>query len=231
MCFVINNLWSKKMSNLINPVEIKAREFLLKIRASEIANEGDNLKACEMLKNINSYVKTVKSLKAEEEKPIKSSLKEISDKYKNALDFLTEAEKILRSKIADYAELKLEKLNLIASAAQKTAEEEALRKLDELQALRESAGQYDEVTQAAIISSIDSKVNAVIDNSEIKIDNTLGNSAASFRKYITFKIVDIQKVPAEFLSVDTKAVNTAIRNGVREIPGLEIVEKLTPVVK
>ncbi len=219
------------MSNLINPVEIKAREFLLKIRASEIANEGDNLKACEMLKNINSYVKTVKSLKAEEEKPIKSSLKEISDKYKNALDFLTEAEKILRSKIADYAELKLEKLNLIASAAQKTAEEEALRKLDELQALRESAGQYDEVTQAAIISSIDSKVNAVIDNSEIKIDNTLGNSAASFRKYITFKIVDIQKVPAEFLSVDTKAVNTAIRNGVREIPGLEIVEKLTPVVK
>ena len=219
------------MSNLINPVEIKAREFLLKIRASEIANEGDNLKACEMLKNINSYVKTVKSLKAEEEKPIKSSLKEISDKYKNALDFLTEAEKILRSKIADYAELKLEKLNLIASAAQKTAEEEALRKLDELQALRESAGQYDEVTQAAIISSIDSKVNAVIDNSEIKIDNTLGNSAASFRKYITFKIVDIQKVPAEFLSVDTKAVNTAIRKGVREIPGLEIVEKLTPVVK
>lgn len=219
------------MSNLINPVEIKAREFLLKIRASEIANEGDNLKACEMLKNINSYVKAVKSLKAEEEKPIKSSLKEISDKYKNALDFLTEAEKILRSKIADYAELKLEKLNLIASAAQKTAEEEALRKLDELQALRESAGQYDEVTQAAIISSIDSKVNAVIDNSEIKIDNTLGNSAASFRKYITFKIVDIQKVPAEFLSVDTKAVNTAIRNGVREIPGLEIVEKLTPVVK
>ena len=219
------------MSNLINPVEIKAREFLLKIRASEIANEGDNLKACEMLKNINVYTKTVKSLKSEEEKPIKSALKEISDKYKNALDFLTEAEKILRSKIADYAELKLEKLNLIASAAQKTAEEEALRNLDELQALRESAGQYDEVTLAAIISSIDSKVNAVIDNSEIKIDNTLGNSAASFRKYITFKIVDIQKVPAEFLSVDTKAVNTAIRNGVREIPGLEIVEKLTPVVK
>lgn len=219
------------MSNLINPVEIKAREFLLKIRASEIANEGDNLKACEMLKNINVYTKTVKSLKAEEEKPVKSALKEISDKYKNALDFLTEAEKILRSKIADYAELKLEKLNLIASSVQKTAEEEALRKLDELQALRESAGQYDEVTQAAIISSIDSKVNAIIDNSEIKIDNTLGNSAASFRKYITFKIVDIQKVPAEFLSVDTKAVNTAIRNGVREIPGLEIVEKLTPVVK
>lgn len=219
------------MSNLINPVEIKAREFLLKIRASEIANEGDNLKACELLKEINSYNKTVKSLKSAEEAPFKSSLKEITEKYKNALDFLAEAEKLLRSKISDYAEIKLERLREIQKLDTKRAEEIAIKKLDELQALKESAGQYDEVTQAAIISSIDSKVNAVIDNSEIKIDNTLGNSAASFRKYITFKIVDIQKVPAEFLSVDTKAVNTAIRNGVREIPGLEIVEKLTPVVK
>lgn len=45
------------MSNLINPVEIKAREFLLKIRASEIANEGDNLKACEMLKTLTAMSK------------------------------------------------------------------------------------------------------------------------------------------------------------------------------
>ena len=84
------------MSNLINPVEIKAREFLLKIRASEIANEGDNLKACEMLKNINSYVKTVKSLKAEEEKPIKSSLKEISDKQSFLLQQTIEKRQRLR---------------------------------------------------------------------------------------------------------------------------------------
>lgn len=219
------------MSNLINPVEIKAREFLLKIRASEIANEGDNLKACEMLKNINVYTKTVKSLKAEEEKPVKSALKEISDKYKNALDFLTEAEKILRSKIADYAELKLEKLNLIASSAQKTAEEEALRKLDELQALRESAGQYDEVTKAALISSIDSKVNAVIEEISTADEISVGNSMTTFRKYITFEIVDITKVPAEYLSVDTKAINQAIRNGVRDIPGLKIFEKLSTVMR
>lgn len=219
------------MENLINPVEIKAREFLLKIRSSEIINEGDNLKACELLKEINSYNKTVKSLKAAEEAPFKSSLKEITEKYKNALDFLAEAEKLLRSKISDYAEIKLERLREIQKLDTKRAEEIAIKKLDELQALKESSGDYDKVTKAALISSIDSKVNAVIEEISTADEISVGNSMTTFRKYITFEIVDITKVPAEYLSVDTKAINQAIRNGVRDIPGLKIFEKLSTVMR
>lgn len=219
------------MENLINPVEIKAREFLLKIRSSEIINEGDNLKACELLKEINSYNKTVKSLKSAEEAPLKSSLKEITEKYKNALDFLAEAEKLLRSKISDYAEIKLERLREIQKLDTKRAEEIAIKKLDELQALKESSGDYDEVTKAALISSIDSKVNAVIEEISTADEISVGNSMTTFRKYITFEIVDITKVPAEYLSVDTKAINQAIRNGVRDIPGLKIFEKLSTVMR
>lgn len=219
------------MENLINPVEIKAREFLLKIRSSEIINEVDNLKACELLKEINSYNKTVKSLKSAEEAPFKSSLKEITEKYKNALDFLAEAEKLLRSKISDYAEIKLERLREIQKLDTKRAEEIAIKKLDELQALKEIAGDYDEVTKAALISSIDSKVNAVIEEISTADEISVGNSMTTFRKYITFEIVDITKVPAEYLSVDTKAINQAIRNGVRDIPGLKIFEKLSTVMR
>lgn len=219
------------MENLISPVEIKAREFLLKIRSSEIINEGDNLKACELLKEINSYNKTVKSLKSAEEAPFKSSLKEITEKYKNALDFLAEAEKLLRSKISDYAEIKLERLREIQKLDTKRAEEIAIKKLDELQALKESSGDYDEVTKAALISSIDSKVNAVIEEISTADEISVGNSMTTFRKYITFEIVDITKVPAEYLSVDTKAINQAIRNGVRDIPGLKIFEKLSTVMR
>lgn len=219
------------MENLISPVEIKAREFLLKIRSSEIINEGDNLKACELLKEINSYNKTVKSLKSAEEAPFKSSLKEITEKYKNALDFLAEAEKLLRSKISDYAEIKFERLREIQKLDTKRAEEIAIKKLDELQALKESSGDYDEVTKAALISSIDSKVNAVIEEISTADEISVGNSMTTFRKYITFEIVDITKVPAEYLSVDTKAINQAIRNGVRDIPGLKIFEKLSTVMR
>lgn len=41
-----------------------------------------------------------------------------------------------------------------------------------------------------------------------------------------FEVVDISKVPAKFLMVEASAVKAAIRAGVREIPGLKIVEKM-----
>ena len=38
----------------------------------------------------------------------------------------------------------------------------------------------------------------------------------------TFEVVDVYKVPIEYLEVDSVAVNNAIRNGVRKIDGLDI---------
>ena len=38
----------------------------------------------------------------------------------------------------------------------------------------------------------------------------------------TFEVVDVNKVPREYLVLDNTAVNKAIRNGVREIDGLDI---------
>jgi len=40
----------------------------------------------------------------------------------------------------------------------------------------------------------------------------------------TFEIVDLDKVPREYLVLDNVAVNKAIRNGVREIDGLNILQ-------
>jgi len=38
----------------------------------------------------------------------------------------------------------------------------------------------------------------------------------------TFEVVDVNKVPREYLVLDNVAVNKAVRNGVREIDGLDI---------
>jgi len=38
----------------------------------------------------------------------------------------------------------------------------------------------------------------------------------------TFELIDINKVPREYLALDNVAVNKAIRNGVREIAGLDV---------
>ena len=51
------------------------------------------------------------------------------------------------------------------------------------------------------------------------------------QKRWTFEVVDINKVPAEFLVVDTSEVNNAISDGVRTIKGLKIYQKETLVVR
>lgn len=49
----------------------------------------------------------------------------------------------------------------------------------------------------------------------------VGKTAVTTKRW-TFEIVDEGKVPREYLVVDSAAINKAIRNGVREIGGLDI---------
>lgn len=51
------------------------------------------------------------------------------------------------------------------------------------------------------------------------------------RKHWTFKVIDIKKVPAAYLQIDNRTVNAAIKEGVREIPGIEIYEEIIPVYR
>ena len=46
--------------------------------------------------------------------------------------------------------------------------------------------------------------------------------ASAVQKRWTFKVLDLAQVPREYLELDQVAVNAAIRNGARDIPGLEI---------
>jgi len=49
---------------------------------------------------------------------------------------------------------------------------------------------------------------------------TIGNTRTT--KFWTFEVQDLGKVPTEYLEIDTVEVRQAIRNGVREIPGIKI---------
>jgi len=50
--------------------------------------------------------------------------------------------------------------------------------------------------------------------------STIGNTRTT--KFWTFEVQDLGKVPTEYLEIDTVEVRQAIRNGVREIPGIRI---------
>ena len=216
---------------IVKPQEIKARAYLSTIENTSIITEADNLKACEMLREVSSFTKTVNAQKKEETAKLKKELDVINDAYKQPLDFLKKADSLLREKINNYANIKMQNILQKAEEERKAKEEKAIEQLENLENIKKDAELYDNVTKAAILDSISSQQNKIIDDTAKQEKINISNNSASFRKLWTFEIVDISKIPVEYLTVNSKAVNDAIKSGVRDIPGLVIREEIKVAVK
>jgi len=57
------------------------------------------------------------------------------------------------------------------------------------------------------------------------------SAGASYRTVKTFTLVDIKKVPAEYLMVDWKKVKQAQKDGITAIPGFELTEDIDMTMK
>lgn len=216
---------------IVKPQEIKARAYLSTIENTSIITEADNLKACEMLREVSSFTKTVNAQKKEETAKLKKELDVINDAYKQPLDFLKKADSLLREKINNYANIKMQNILQKAEEERKAKEEKVIEQLENLENIKKDAELYDNVTKAAILDSIASQQNKIIDDTAKQEKINISNNSASFRKLWTFEIVDISKIPVEYLTVNSKAVNDAIKSGVRDIPGLVIREEIKVAVK
>lgn len=216
---------------IVKPQEIKARAYLADIEKTLIITEADNLKACEMLREVSSFTKAVNAQKKEETAKLKKELDDINSAYKQPLDFLKQADSLLREKINAYANLKMQEFLKKAEEEKQKKEEKAIEQLENLEELKKDAELYDNVTRTAILDSISSKQNKIIDDTARQDKINISNDSASFRELWTFEVSDISKVPAEYLSINSKAVNDAIKAGVREIPGIIIKKEIKVAVK
>jgi hypothetical protein len=57
------------------------------------------------------------------------------------------------------------------------------------------------------------------------------NGSASLRKVWTWKLTDFGSVPDEYKVINDKAINQAVRTGIRNIPGVEIFEESQTVIR
>jgi len=140
--------------------------------------------------------------------PLKNHVKEIEAELKLVTGPLMQADAIIRSKVVDYrvkieeeARKEEEKLWRKAEAKQKKQEEKALAK-----------GEDPPPPPPA---------------PRVEVPKTTGG--VTLTKTWTYGIEDINKVPREYLTLDTVAVMRAINLKVRNIPGLRIYQK--PSVK
>lgn len=215
----------QNINSLIEPIEIKSRVYLNKMNDARIDNEADKENACILLKEVSDYTKAIETQRKELTKPLKDEVKEIEEKFKAPLQFLKEADNILRGKINHFLNEQRAKREAEALAKKQLAEDEALKQAEELEALKSGAGDYDDVTRKAMIEAIEEKQNKIIDATAKKETINQSSSNSTVRTVWAFRLVDLKKVPAQYIQLNETAIRQAIKDGERHIDGLEIFQQ------
>lgn len=213
---------SKDYQELVQPLEIKARVFLNKVNDSRIENDADKENAVLFLKEITEYKKSIKKQKDELSAEAKKELDEIKAQFKEPERFIAEAEEIVRGKINHFLNEQRRKIEEEQRAIKQKEEEKALAQAEQLEQLKSGAGEYDEVTRRALIEAIEEKQEKIIDATAKRTEINQSSNNSVVRKVWAFRVVDFKKIPTEYLVLNETAVRSAIKEGVRNIEGLEI---------
>lgn len=215
----------------------RAGELVAMAERCTIQTVEDLEKASDLLKFIKSTYK-----KAEEERkaitdPINASVKILNSRFKAITDPLSTAEGNVKGKILAFEQERRRKAEEEAReqarlAAIKAAEDEARRKAEEEAAKAIEDGQID-------IFADPVEVEVKIDEASLVIPEPVVNNApvrgaygstTSVVKRWTFRVTDIAALAAydkDLVAAVSVEINKRIRDGVRDIPGLDIYQDET----
>lgn len=178
-------------------IQNQNKPVIRKAEALVIKVSDDETAAYGILQAIKGRQKIVEDMRTAITKPMNKSLKEVNALFKTLSEPLKTADGIIREKILDFRAKREE------AAAKRQA------KLEAKAEVAEEAGD-------------DEKAMELSEKAE-EVEANVGESTVS--KRWTFEIVDINKVPRDYLIVAFPVVNAAIRNGERNIPGLRIYQE------
>lgn len=168
--------------------------------------------AADLAKFLSESVKTIESERKRITQPLNESLRATNGLFKKLSDPVEAALTLVKGKILRF---KLEE--------QKRVDE----KLAELKAMELAQSQSAEPSRPEAVDA--QSLNAV--GHEAVTSARGGFGSVSTQKRWTFRVKDKLEVPPVYLLVDEKRVNQAIRDGMRDIPGLEIYQEEIAVVR
>ena len=195
------------MEKQLELVEQKSGELEIKLQTFAITSTEDNTKAA----SFQGWLKGAQKELEKERKflvdPLNKHIKDINAKYKPLTEKLTTLHEVIGSKM------------LVWYNEQKRVSEETARKQQEAvdkekQERREMGMGIADIADPVPQQTVESK--------------TQTNWGTSYvRKSWTFKIVDPTKIPSKYYVLDEGIIRQEIRDGVREIPGIEIFQEET----
>ena len=153
--------------------------------------------ASQVISWIAGAKKTYESLRKKLVQPLNDHVKMINDMFKTEVSPLEQADQVMRGKMISYQQLK----------EKKVAEERA-----RIEAEAKKLAKKEQVPIKEVLKSTE------LPQAETKVGNTV------FKKYWTYEVVDLKKVPREYLVLDTTKVQKVVNAGIREIDGIRIFE-------
>lgn len=209
----------------LEPMQIESYKIEERTKAIVVNDAVSYDNTVLFLKEIAQKKKDFKAQRDKYVKPMKDSIKAIDEKLQEPIKTLEKMEAIVRETLNNYlAEVNRREQERLA-LEKKKAEEEALRKMEELEHAKLQSGEYDEVTQKAIARTVDHEQNKIVEATTKQEKINLSTSGASVSMVWDFEIIDKAQIPLEFLKVDETAIRNAIRAGEREISGVKIFQK------
>jgi len=184
----------------------------------------------EQLKNagdVSNKIKTrIKELNAERlelTRPLDEVKAKIMDKYRPAVEQLTQAQRLIDGVISDY----LAEQRRIQQEQQRKAEEEARKERERAEAkAKEWAAKGNEKKAEEWLDKSEAVIAPVIQAPDTKA------AGISTREDWDFEITDANLIPRDYLIPDDKAIRAVVKatKGKKEIPGVKIITK-TIIVK
>lgn len=209
----------------LEPMQIESYKIEERAKAIVVNDAVSYDNTVLFLEEIAQKKKDFKAQRDKYVKPMKDSIKAIDEKLQEPIKTLEKMEAIVRETLNNYlAEVNRREQERLA-LEKKKAEEEALRKMEELEHAKLQSGEYDEVTQKAIARTVDHEQNKIVEATTKQEKINLSTSGASVSMVWDFEIIDKAQIPLEFLKVDETAIRNAIRAGEREISGVKIFQK------
>jgi hypothetical protein len=181
--------------------------------------------AADLAKFISEAVKTIESERKRITQPMNESLKATNSLFKKLSDPLESALTVTKGKILKY------KMDEDRRAREKLEREQSeARALQEEQRKKEQAAlEAGKPPPAPLPQEAVANLNAMAPTPTTAARGGFGS--VTTQKRWTFRVVNKSLVPPGLLEIDTPAVNALIKEGIREIAGLEIFQVETAVVR
>ena len=192
----------------IQTIQNESQSFIAMANNHLVVDQEGADKANSILQNITQGLKQIEAKRKTFTAPINQSLKEINKTFKDVVAPIEDAKRSLMSRLMDWR--RKEQARIDAEREKAAKEEERRRKIQEAHAAK-GHNVKEEITPVA------------------KPVPFSMNDTTKTRLTWTYDIEDESKVPREYLEVNRPSITAAVRSGVRQIEGVKIYQKETPV--